>query len=224
MRIADLPSDQRPRERLQSRGTDALTDAELLAIVLRTGIRGKSAIELGQDMLTHFGSLSRLLRATPAEMTELRGIGPSKCSLMQAVVELARRGLSEELRCGPLMESRQAVIRFLRLRLRGQPAETFLGLFLDVQGHLIACEDMFQGTLTRTHVYPRELVRRALAHNAAAVIFAHNHPSGSVEPSKTDLSLTAELKRVLKCIEVQLLDHLIINDQEVWSFQQHGLC
>lgn len=224
MLIADLPADQRPRERLQSKGADALTDAELLAIVLRTGIPGKNAIELGRDLLEGFGSLSRLLQASPEELTKLRGMGPSKCCLLQAVLELARRALTEELRCGPLLESPQTVARFLRLRLRGLAAETFLGLFLDVQGRLIACEEMFQGTLTRTHVYPREIVRRALAHNAAAMIFAHNHPSGTVEPSPMDKSLTSEMKRVLACIEVKLLDHLIVNDQEIWSFRQHGLC
>lgn len=224
MLISDLPSEQRPRERLQSKGANSLTDAELLAIVLRTGIRGKNAIELGTDLLTRFGSLSRLLRARPAELAELRGMGPSKCSLLQAVVELARRGLAEELRDGPLLQSPQAVSEFLRLRLQGLPSETFLGLFLDVQGRLIACEEMFRGTLTRTHVYPREIVRRALTHNAAAMIFAHNHPSGTVEPSAMDKALTNELKRVLACIEVKLLDHLIVNDHEIWSFQQHGLC
>lgn len=224
MLITDLPADQRPRERLQSMGAHALTDAELLAILLRTGIQGKNAIALGHDLLKHFGSVSRLLKATPAELAELKGMGPSKCSLLQAVVELSRRGLTEELRSGPLMQSPQTVTQFLRLRLHGLPSETFLGLFLDVQGRLIACEELFQGTLTRTHVYPREIVRRALAHNAAAMIFAHNHPSGTVEPSPMDKTLTSELQRVLACIEVKLLDHLIINDQEAWSFQQHGLC
>lgn len=224
MLIADLPSDQRPRERLHSKGADALTDAELLAILLRTGVRGKNAIELGHDLLTRFGSLSRLLRASAAELAELKGMGPSKSGLLQAVFELARRGLDEELRCGPLLESPAAVARFLRLQLQGMPAETFLVLFLDVCGHLIACEELFRGTLTRTHIYPRELVRRALTHNAAAVIVAHNHPSGGVQPSKIDKSLTQELKRILDGVEVRLLDHLIVNDREVWSFQQHGLC
>lgn len=224
MLITDLPADQRPRERLQSRGAHSLTDAELLAIILRTGIQGKNAIQLGCDLLDHFGSVSRLLSATAPELAEIKGMGPSKCSLLQAVVELARRGLAEELRSGPLLQSPQAVSQFLRLRLHGQPSETFLGLFLDVQGRLIACEEMCRGTLTRAHVYPREIVRRALAHNAAAMIFAHNHPSGSVEPSKMDKILTNELKRVLACIEVSLLDHLIVNDHEAWSFKQHGLC
>jgi len=202
MLITDLPADQRPRERLQSRGAQALTDAELLAIVLRTGIQGKNAIQLGRDLLDRFGSVSRLLSATPTELAEIKGMGPSKCSLLQAVVELARRGLAEELRCGPLLQSPQAVSQFLRLRLHGQPSETFLGLFLDVQGRLIACEEMGRGTLTRAHVYP----------------------SGSVEPSKMDKMLTTELKRVLACIEVSLLDHVIVNDHETWSFKQHGLC
>jgi len=224
MLITDLPVDQRPRERLQSKGLHALTDTELLAIILRTGIQGKNAIELGHDLLDHFGSVSRLLSATSLELAEIKGMGPSKCSLLQAVVELARRGLAEELHCAPLLHSPQAVSQFLRLRLHGQPAETFLCLFLDVQGRLIACEELCRGTLTRVHVYPREIVRRALAHNAAAMIFAHNHPSGSVEPSKMDKMLTTELKRVLACIEVSLLDHLIVNDHEVWSFKQHGLC
>jgi DNA repair protein RadC len=224
MLITDLPVDQRPRERLQSLGAQSLTDAELLAIVLRTGIQGKNAIQLGHDLLTHFGSVSRLLSASPVELAELKGMGPSKCSLLTAVVELAKRGLSEELCRGPLMQSPQAVAKFLRLRFHGLRMETFLGLFLDVQGHLIACEELFRGTLTRTHVYPREIVRKALSHNAAAMIFAHNHPSGSVEPSKMDKSLTAELKRVLACVEVSLLDHLIVNEHEIWSFKQHNLC
>jgi DNA repair protein RadC len=224
MLITDLPADQRPRERLQSKGAHALTDAELLAIVLRTGIQGKNAIQLGRDLIERFGSMARLLAANPEELAELKGMGPSKCCLLLAVVELARRGLAEQLRAGPLLQSPQAVAQFLRLRLHGLPSETFLGLFLDVQGRMIACEEMFRGTLTRTHVYPREIVRRALAHNAAAMIFAHNHPSGTAEPSKMDKTLTNELKRVLACIEVTLLDHLIVSDQEVWSFQQHGLC
>ena len=224
MLITDLPADQRPRERLQSLGAHSLTDAELLAIVLRTGIHGKNAIQLGQDLLAHFGSLSRLLSATAPELAALRGMGPSKCSLLGAIVELAKRGLVEELRRGPLLKSPEAVAQFLRLRLRGLPNETFLGLFLDVQGHLIACEEMFRGTLTRTHVYPREIVRKALDHNAAAMICAHNHPSGSAHPSKMDITLTHELKRVLAAIEVSLLDHLIVNEQEIWSLQRHGLC
>ena len=224
MLITDLPLDQRPRERLQSMGAHSLTDAELLAIVLRTGIHGKNVIQLGQELLTHFGSVSRLLNATSAELAELKGMGPSKCSLLSAVIELAKRGLVDELRRGPLLKSPQAVSQFLRLRLRGLPSETFLGLFLDVQGHLITCEELFRGTLTRTHIYPREIVRKALDHNAAAMIFAHNHPSGGVQPSKMDITLTKELKRVLACIEVSLLDHLIVNEQEIWSFQLHGLC
>ncbi len=156
MLITDLPADQRPRERLQSLGAHSLTDAELLAVVLRTGIHGKNAIKLGQDLLAHFGSLSRQLRASAPELAALKGMGPSKCSLLGAVVELAQRGLVEELRRGPPLKSPEAVAQFLRLRLRGLPNETFLGLFLDVQGHLIACEEMFRGTLIRTHVYPRD--------------------------------------------------------------------
>lgn len=224
MRIADLPPDLRPRERLLTNGPAALTDAELLAVLLRSGTGGCSAIELGQALLARFGSLARLLSAAPRELSEIRGLGPAKRAEILAVTELQRRAL-QQLACeGTVLDSSRAVMLFLRHRFNGLPAECFIGLFTDMQNRLIAVEDLATGTLGRVSVYPREVVRLALKHNAAAVIFAHNHPGGRAEPSELDKALTRKLKQVMAGIEVSLLDHLIVTPQEIWSFRDHGLC
>ena len=224
MRISQWPQDQRPRERLIAYGPKALSDSELLALFLRTGVHGKTAIDLGREILAHFGSLGKLFSASAADFREFKGIGPAKIALMQAVLELARRTFSEELRAGPVFHTTEALNKFLLLHFAGQETESFVGLFLDVQNKLIACESMFRGSLTRTSVYPREIVRLAIAHNAAAVIFAHNHPSGRAQPSALDKTLTVELKQLMSVIEVPMLDHIIVCGSKTWSFQEHGLC
>ena len=224
MAISDWPEDQRPRERLMTYGPQALSDQELLAVFLRTGVQGKNALDLGREILDYFGSLGKLFSASPDALDHFKGIGPAKIALMQAVMELARRTSSEKLKRGPVLVSSHAVNRFLQSQFAGEQSESFIGLFLDVQHRLIACERMFQGTLTRTCVYPREVARLALAHNAAAVIFAHNHPSGSPQPSAMDKALTAQLKELMQTIEVAMLDHVIVCGTRFWSFREKGLC
>ncbi len=224
MAISDWPEDQRPRERLMTYGPQALSDQELLAVFLRTGVQGKNALDLGREILDYFGSLGKLFSASPDALDHFKGIGPAKIALIQAVMELARRTSSEELKRGPVLVSSHAVNRFLQSQFAGEQSESFIGLFLDVQHRLIACERMFQGTLTRTCVYPREVSRLALAHNAAAVIFAHNHPSGSPQPSAMDKALTAQLKELMQTIEVAMLDHVIVCGTRFWSFREKGLC
>lgn len=224
MRITDLPTELRPRERLLARGACTLSDAELLAILLRTGTGGASAIELAQSLVDRFGSLRRLLLATPGELQQIRGIGMAKRTVLLAVNELQRRALEAMLYEGPVLDSPQAVHRFLRHRFSGLAVERFVGLFVDVQNRLIRCEDLASGTLDRVHVYPREVTRLALAHNAAGVIFAHNHPGGRAAASELDKALTRKLQQAMSCIDVCMLDHLIVGEAEVWSFREHGLC
>lgn len=224
MRIADLAPQQRPRERLLSLGASALTDSELLAIVLRTGVTGKSAIDLGEELLHHFGSMQALLAATPSELQSFHGLGDAKRAVLLALIGIERRRVGSISRNPQHLASPKAVRSFLQQLLQGQRVECFVGLFLDHQNQLIACETIASGTLDRVHVYPREVVKLALRHNAAAVIFAHNHPAGCAEPSALDTSLTRRLKEVMACIEVSLLDHLIVAQDEVWSFHEHGLC
>lgn len=211
MAITDWPDDQRPRERLLALGPAALADAELLAIFLRVGVKGMSAVDLARALLAHFDhSLARLAAATPQELTAVNGIGPAKAAQLVATLELARRGLREELRQGTALGAPGAVRDWLRLRLATLRHEVFVALWLDAQNRLIADEELFTGTLTQTSVYPREVVKRALAHNAAAVIFAHNHPSGRAEPSQADELLTRTLKQALALVDVKLLDHFIV--------------
>lgn len=224
MRITDLPSDLRPRERLLSKGASALTDAELLALLLRTGTGGISAIELGQALLTQFGSVAGLLSAAPEDLRSIRGLGPAKRAEILAVTELQRRALQQLARQETVLDSPLAVTRYLQHRFVGLQAECFIGLFTDMRNRLIAVEELATGTLGRVSVYPREVARLALKHNAAAVIFAHNHPGGAAEPSEPDKALTRRLKQVMSGIEVSLLDHLIVTPQEIWSFREHGLC
>ena len=224
MRITDLPPDLRPRERLLSKGAAALTDSELLAILLRTGTGGTSAIELGQTLLVRFGSLARLLTAEPADLLSIRGLGEAKRAEILAVTELQRRALRQLASEDPILDSTHAVRRYLQHRFAGMKAECFIGLFTDAQNRLIAVEELATGTLGRVSVYPREVVRLALKHNAAAVIFAHNHPGGHAEPSDLDKVLTRKLKQVMAGIEVWVLDHLVVTSQQIWSFREHGLC
>ena len=223
MRIAEWPEDERPRERLLKHGASALSEAELLAIFLRTGIAGTSAVELGRQLLARFGSLQRLFAATLAEVVAVRGLGPAKYVQLQAVVEMARRALREDFGERDAMSSPQAVREFLRLSLGGRAHEVFVAMFLDAQNRLLGSEELFRGTLTQTSVYPREVVKTALRYNAAGVIFAHNHPSGVAEPSRADELLTQTLKQALSLVEIKTLDHFIVAGSRTVSFAERGL-
>lgn len=223
MAITDWPADDRPREKLLAKGAAALSDAELVAIFLRTGVRGKSAVDLARDMLTRFGSLSALCAAERKTFCDMHGLGEAKFVQLQAVMEMAQRALGERLKTTPALDSPRAVRDFLRLRLQGQRREVFVGVFLDTQHRVLAVEDLFVGTLMQTSVYPREVVKSALRHNAAAIIFAHNHPSGVAEPSRADEMLTANLKRALALVEVSVLDHFVVGADSTISFSERGL-
>ncbi len=225
MAITDWPEAERPRERLLACGAEALSDAELLAIFLRVGMRGKSAVDLARDLLAHFdGSLARLSEAPPQSLASLPGLGPAKATQLAATMELVRRALAEEMKAGDLLASPGAVRDWLRLKLGRLQHEAFAALWLDARNRLIAHEELFRGTLTQTSVYPREVVKRALTHNAAAVIFAHNHPSGLAEPSAADELLTRSLKDALALVDVRILDHFIVVGQAPpFSFAERGL-
>lgn len=222
MAITDWPEDQRPRERLIKHGATMLSDAELLAVFLRVGVTGKSAVDLGRDMVSHFGSLGGLFSATLGDFSKLNGLGPAKYAQLQAVLELAKRSLTEEMQNGIALNSPQAVKQYLQLLLGGRAYESFAVLFLDVKNRLIACDELFRGTLTHTSVYPREVVKVALAHNAAGIILAHNHPSGSPDPSQADHALTQALKQALALVDVRVLDHFVVAGKHVYSFAEHG--
>jgi len=222
MAIADWPVDDRPREKLLAKGADALSDAELLAIFLRTGVSGKSAVDLARGLLARCGSLATLCAASERDLCELPGMGRAKVAQLRAVLELARRALREKIASGAALSSPAAVREYLRLKLQALPHEVFVALFLDAQNRVIEIEELFRGTLTQTSVYPREVVKRALARNAGAVIFAHNHPSGVAEPSHADETLTQALKQALALIDVRVLDHFIVAGAGVVSFAESG--
>lgn len=222
MSITDWPAGERPREKLLQRGAAALSDAELLAIFLRTGVTGKSAVDLARELLVRFGSLTRLFAAAEKEFCAIHGMGRAKYVQLQAVVEMARRALQEEMVSGDALSSPRAVREFLQLMLRGRQQEVFVAIFLDAQHRVAATEELFHGTLTQTSVYPREIVKRALHHNAAALIFAHNHPSGVAEPSDADRLLTGELKKSLGLVDVRVLDHFIVAGAGCLSFAEKG--
>ncbi len=223
MAITDWPAGERPREKLLQRGTSSLSDAELLAIFLRTGVAGKSAVDLARELLVHFGGFMQLFVASEKEFCAIRGMGLAKYVQLQAVVEMARRALREEMQVGDALNSPRAVREFLQLLLRGRQQEVFGALFLDTQHRVIASEELFHGTLTQTSVYPREVVKRALRYNAAAVIFAHNHPSGVAEPSEADRLLTDALKNALQLVDVRVLDHFVVAGAVCLSFAEKGL-
>ncbi|WP_323140401.1 RadC family protein [Massilia phyllosphaerae] len=222
MGINDWSEQERPRERLVRDGAAALSNPELLALLLRVGVRGKSAVELGRDILQHFGSLHGLFGATLNDFSEVHGLGMAKYAQLQAVMELARRAIGEQLQTGATMESPELVKRYLRIRLGGQHHESFVVLFLDVRARLIADKELFRGTLTQASVYPREVVKAALACNAASVILAHNHPSGVAEPSHADLHLTRLLTQALALVEIRVLDHFVVAGPLVHSFAENG--
>ena len=223
MAITDWPLDERPREKLLGKGPESLSDAELIAIFLRTGTRGKTAVDLAREVLASFGSLTALCAADGARFCAVPGLGSAKYVQLQAVLEMARRSLREQLARGTVLGSPQAVRDYLRLRLQDRPHEVFVGVFLDAQNRVLAVEELFRGTLTQTSVYPREVVKRALHHNAGALIFAHNHPSGVAEPSQADISITRRLKNALALVDIRTLDHLVVGDSEVTSLAERGL-
>ncbi len=223
MAITDWPVDDRPREKLLSKGPAALSDAELLAIFLRTGVNGKSAVDLGRALLSGCGSLSALFSASEEDVCCLPGMGRAKYAQLQAVMEMARRALKEKISHGSALSSPSAVREYLRLKLQALPHEVFVALFLDAQNRVIEIEELFRGTLTQTSVYPREVVKRALHYNAGAVILAHNHPSGVAEPSHADETLTQALKQALALVDVRVLDHFIVAGAGVLSFAERGL-
>lgn len=223
MAISDWPESERPREKLVKNGATSLSDTELLAIFLRTGVAGKSAVDLARDLLKQFGSLTNLFAADQRTFCLLPGIGTAKYTQLQAVLEMARRALADELKNGDIMNSPELVRNYLRLTLQDKEHEIFLGIFLDTKNRTIATEELFNGTLTQTSVYPREVIKRALHHNAAAIIFAHNHPSGVAEPSQADKALTATLKQTLALIDVKVLDHFIVGNGTTLSFAENGL-
>ena len=225
MAISDWPEDERPRERLLRDGAQALSDAELLSIFLRVGVKGKSAVDLARDLLASCdGSLSRLAAASIAELQRIVGMGPAKAAQLKATLELSRRALLEEMASRDVLSSPREVRDYLRLKLAALPYEVFMVLLLDAQNRLIRSEELFRGTLTQTSVYPREIVKLALAHNAAALILAHNHPSGVAEPSRADEQLTLSLRQALALVDVKVLDHFIVaGNAAPLSFAERGL-
>ena len=222
MAITDWPEGERPREKLLARGASALSDAELLAIFLRVGVAGKSAVDLARDLVRHFGGLTRLFNAGQAEFSAFPGMGPAKYAQLQAVLEMSRRALGEDMKRGDALNSPHAVRDYLRLLLGGRKHEVFMALFLDAQNRVLGSEELFRGSLTQTSVYPREIVIRALHHNAAGVILAHNHPSGAAEPSQADRWLTEQLKTALGLVDVKVIDHFIVAGSEGFSFCERG--
>jgi DNA repair protein RadC len=223
MGISDWPESERPREKLLKNGPQNLSNSELLAIFLRTGIAGKSAVDLARELLQRFGGITGMFAADQHAFCEVPGMGPAKYAQLQAVLEMARRALEEKLKSRDILSSPESVREYLRLSLQGKQHEVFVGIFLDAQNRTIATEELFNGTLTQASVYPREIVKRALHHNAAAMIFAHNHPSGLAEPSQADEVLTRSLKQALALVDVKVLDHFVVGSDSAMSFAERGL-
>jgi len=223
MAIKNWPAGERPREKLINRGPRALSDAELLAIFLRTGIAGQSAVDLARDLLTQFGSISALLNADLDTFCAVKGLGPAKFAQLQSVLELARRHLGEQLSREQVFTNPETVRQFVRTHFQGYQREVFLCLFLDTRHRLIASEELFQGTIDGASVYPREVVKRALQLNAGAVIFSHNHPSGIAEPSRDDEQITRRLKDALALVDIRVLDHIVVGHGEEVSLAERGL-
>jgi len=221
--IRHWPHAERPREKLLERGAQALSDAELLGILLGAGVRGHSALDLARTLIAEFGSLRALMSAERARLLRQRGIGPARYAVLRAALELARRHFREALQAGPALAAPEATRTFLLAQLRDRPYEVFCCLYLDNRHRLIGFEELFRGTIDRAGVHPREVLRQTLAHNAAAVILAHNHPSGVLEPSQADELITRRLKEALGLLDVRVLDHFIIGDGLCFSFAEHGL-
>lgn len=222
MSIRDWPAAERPREKLLEQGSASLSDAELLAIFLRTGVTGKSAVDLARHLLHQFGSLRTLLEADQQTFGRQLGLGPAKFAQLQAVLEMARRHLAERLRSDSVLKSPIEVRNYLKAMLRHEPHEVFGCLFLDSRHRVLAFEILFRGSIDSASVYPRQVVKRALAHNAAALILCHNHPSGSAEPSQADRALTKRLQEALDLVDVRVLDHFIVGDGDPLSMAEYG--
>jgi len=223
MSITDWPEDERPREKLLKHGADTLSHAELLAIFLRTGLPGKSAVDLARDLLEEFGGLVGLLSAHETEFCKAKGLGKAKFAQLQAVLELSRRYLFDEIAGRDVLTSPEATRQYLKARLRAYPHEVFACLFLDNRHRVIEYRELFRGTIDGASVHPREVVREAMRWNAAAVIFAHNHPSGVAEPSQADLRITQRLREALDLVEVRVLDHIVVGEGGGTSFAERGL-
>ncbi|OYT90891.1 MAG: hypothetical protein CFE43_16065 [Burkholderiales bacterium PBB3] len=235
MPLQDLPPDARPREKLLARGASALSDTELLAILLRTGIQGKGVLQMAEELLSikndsgsrtidgGFGGISGLLHATPDDLKRVKGLGPAKRAEIVAVLELARRAMAEQLKERTVFADPNTIKHYLKLHLAARSYEVFAVIFLDAQNRLLAMEEMFRGTLTQTSVYPREVALRALHHQASAVVLAHNHPSGTVQPSRADEALTQTLKAALALLDVRVLDHIIVGPGQALSMAETGL-
>ena len=221
MGISEWPRGERPRERLLALGAGALSEAELVAVLLRTGVRGKSAVDLGRELLARYGGVTPMLEA--GDLEAVKGLGPAKRAQFAAAIELARRSLQEKLKASAALTSPQAVRDYLRLKLAARKEEVFLCIWLDAQHKAIDIQQAFTGTLTQTSVYPREIVKAALRYNAAAVIFAHNHPSGVAQPSQSDELLTRNLRDALALVEVKVLDHFVVAGHQAISFAERGL-
>lgn len=223
MAISDWPKLERPREKLLASGPNSLSDAELLAIFLRTGCAGRSAVDLARDLLKQFGGLRALLESSQGEFCQAKGLGTAKYSQLQASLEMSRRHLSETLSRPLQLNSSDTVKRFLAAQLRHEHSEVFAAMFLDSQHKLISFEQLFRGTIDSASVYPREVVKAALRQNCSSIIFAHNHPSGVAEPSRADKHITQQLKSALELIDVQVLDHIVIGEGQEVSFAERGL-
>lgn len=224
MTFKDLPLEMRPREKLVARGASALGDVELLALLLRTGLPGKNVLQLAQEVLDRFRGLAGLLSASLDDLKTVKGLGGmAKRAELSAVLEIARRAMAERLKEREVFESPDAVGLYLQMQLGSRPHEVFAVMFLDAQHRLIAFEELFRGTLTQTSVYPREVVMRALHHHASALVLAHNHPSGGIEPSRADEMLTQTLKAALSLVDVRVLDHVIVGDGKTLSMASKGL-
>lgn len=223
MAITDWPAMERPREKLLQNGAQALSDAELLAIFLRTGSHGKTAVDLARELLVRFGGLRQLLEADEDGFCAGPGLGQAKFAQLQAVMEIARRHLLSSLQRDSVLTSPEQTCLYLQSQLRHYQHEVFLCLFLDSRHAVITAEELFSGTIDGASVYPREVVKRALQHNAAALIFAHNHPSGVAEPSQADIRITERLKQALALVDIRVLDHMVVGDGKVVSLAERGL-
>ncbi len=223
MAITDWPVDERPREKLLQRGPASLSDAELLAIFLRTGVSGQTAVDLARSLLNQFGGLRQLLTSSQEQFCQGHGLGLAKYTQLQAVLEMSRRYLQEQMMLSDTLSSPTETRRYLQAKLRAYPYEVFSCLFLDNRHRVICFEELFRGTIDGASVHPREVVKRSLEHNAAALILAHNHPSGIAEPSQADRQITAHLKRALSLVDIRVLDHIIVGDGEPISLAEMGL-
>ncbi|TAG26285.1 MAG: JAB domain-containing protein [Burkholderiales bacterium] len=223
MPLKDLPADARPREKLLSRGAAALSDAELLALLLRTGIEGKNVVALAQEIVDQFGGISGLLHSDGKALQSIKGLGPAKQAELQAVLELSRRALAQQMTQKPILDTPATLLDFVRLQIGSKPYESFMVIFIDATQKLIAFEEMFRGTLSTTSVYPREVALRALHHHAAGVVLAHNHPSGEVKPSHQDMALTSRLKAALGLLDIVVMDHIIVSQADTFSMLAEGV-